>query len=292
MSGLPLVSWGGCVLSRAQLTGIVSACADASRRALPPNATTGLVSSSTSQTVPSKLLEESVQRASSKAKTGRLVERVQYRLSRMKRGVLTAARLQGESARRGGFRFKPAMVTLTYAPGHEWRAKHLSGFLDCARQYFRRAGKKFAYTWVAELQERGVLHYHVLVWMPRGFSMPKPDKRGWWPYGSTRIEWVRHAVGYLAKYASKGGIREGGATMPKGARINGHGGLDEEARREYRWWRAPKHTREELGQHADIRRTIGGRFCALTGLFSPARWRMARIDGRDFLLPVEGAIPC
>lgn len=210
----------------------------------------------------------------------------------MKRGVLTAARLQGEAAQRGGFRFKPAMVTLTYAPGNQWRGRHVTEFLHRVRKYFQRAGKKFAYTWVAELQDRGVLHYHVIVWMPRGFTMPKPDKRGWWPHGSTRVEWVRHAVGYLAKYASKGGIEEGGATLPKGARINGHGGLDYEARREYRWWRAPKDARETLGQHADIRRTKGGRFCALTGLFSPARWRMAKIDGREILLPVEGAIPC
>ena len=60
------------------------------------------------------------------------------------------------------------------------------------------------YVWVLELTKRGRPHYHVLFWLPRGISMPKADKQGWWRHGMTNTVPARSPVGYLCKYTSKG----------------------------------------------------------------------------------------
>ena len=52
----------------------------------------------------------------------------------------------------------------------------------------------------------------------------------------TKIEWARNAVGYIAKYASKGDSLHKPA---KGARMHGNGGLTEDAVVEQRWWKLP-----------------------------------------------------
>lgn len=91
----------------------------------------------------------------------------------------------------GPKRFKPAMVTLTYREVDAFEPLHITKLLKCIRSWLARRGRKLHYVWVAELQQRGALHYHLLIWLPRGLTLPKPDKQGWWPHGSTRIEWAR-----------------------------------------------------------------------------------------------------
>jgi hypothetical protein len=145
------------------------------------------------------------------------------------------------------------------------------------------------YVWVAEMQERGAVHYHVIFWLPRGLHMPKPDKRGWWPCGDSRIEAARHAVGYVAKYASKG---EEGPAFPRGVRIHAAGGLDLEGKRVARWWRAPSEARAHLGEGADIRFIKGGRVCVRTGHFWASPWRLVRINGTHYMIRTEGEHPC
>jgi hypothetical protein len=115
-----------------------------------------------------------------------------------------------------------------------------------------------------ELTKKGVPHYHLVVWLPKGVTLPKPDKRGWWPHGSTRIEWARNAVGYIAKYASKG--TEGHA-FPRGARLNGSGGLSIQARIERRFWTLPLYVRLAFDTIVDIRKTPGGFLVKDTGEF-------------------------
>lgn len=202
----------------------------------------------------------------------------------MRHGVLTAARLTDQQLRRGGFRYHAIMVTLTYAPGETWHGRHISSFLHAARQWHRRAGLRMNYVWVAEMQERGAVHYHVCFWMPSGWHLPKPDKRGWWSYGMSNIKAAR-SVGYIAKYASKGAD---GPPFPKGVRIHGAGGLDLEGKREARFWRAPSEAREFFGPGADIRPITGGRVCALSGLFWRSPWRLVLIHGVQHMLRIEG----
>jgi hypothetical protein len=143
------------------------------------------------------------------------------------------------------------------------------------------------FVWCLELTKRLVPHYHVLVWLPRGLTIPKPDKRGWWPWGMTRIEWARRAVGYVAKYASKA-TPECMNAMPKGARTHGVGGLQPEGRRELRWWKSPTFTREHFGERADIRKIKGGYVDKCDGLFLRSPWHVVVGDrGRIFVWSEE-----
>lgn len=158
------------------------------------------------------------------------------RLRRMRRRVFAAANSIQECLQRGGHRYRVAMITATYAPGQGWNPKHITGLVKCYRSWAERHDIQIAYVWVMELTQAGVPHYHMLVWIPRGYSPPLPDKQGWWKHGSTRAEWARHAVGYVAKYLSKGDC----GSLPKHARIDGSGGLNKEQRALCSWLRAPK----------------------------------------------------
>jgi hypothetical protein len=169
------------------------------------------------------------------------------RLKRMKSSVLTAQRLHTEQSQAGGFRSKWAMVTLTYRPGVEWSPGHVRMLSTHMREWLKRRGVVFRFVWVAELQQRGAVHYHILVLLPKGLTMPKPDKQGWWPHGSTRIEWAKCAGGYLAKYASKGDD----GFFPKGCRIHGSGGLEGDYLKLARWWKRPKYVREAFPSARD-----------------------------------------
>jgi hypothetical protein len=136
----------------------------------------------------------------SDSSSSRLVlDPIAMRLKRMSKTVKNSARLHTEDIQKGGYRFRCAMLTLTYAPGAEWQAKDITGLLKNIRDYMRRKGQSFRYVWVLELTKAQRPHYHVLIWLPKGMTLPKPDKRGWWSLGSTRIEWVKNPVGYIAK---------------------------------------------------------------------------------------------
>lgn len=204
----------------------------------------------------------------------------------MKRGVITSARLHCDSLPSG---FRAAMVTLTYPPDAAWNPRHISQFIQRARQYMQRRRHRLRYTWVMELTRAGVPHYHVLLWLPRRLRLPKPDKAGWWPHGHSRIEWARHAVGYLAKYASKGLA----GRIPKRARIHGSGGLTERARNERAWWLSPEYVRERCPDPEDRPRRAkgGGWVVRATGEWFPSPWRIVEV-GPGYVVCVrqEGVI--
>ena len=182
------------------------------------------------------------------------------RLHRMKRCVMTRARLLGESLR--GQAYYAAMVTCTYGPDQEWSPRDISRFTHRARQWMSRRGLKLKYDWVIELTKASRPHYHVLIWLPQLVKLPKPDQAGWWTKGMTRIERIRAAgVGYIAKYASKqfyGDTADGeGMPFPRGARLSGGGGLGTTELAEYRWWLAPRWLRTRVDLQ-DVRRVTGG----------------------------------
>ena len=107
------------------------------------------------------------------------------------------------------------MVTLTYRPGVDWRPGHIRDFM----YWLRGQWSLLAYCWVAELQSRGAVHYHVLGVVSTPYRRIRPDKERGWTYGSTRTEKARSPF-YVAKYAQKGGKNEqGGHRFPKGLRI-------------------------------------------------------------------------
>jgi hypothetical protein len=114
------------------------------------------------------------------------------------------------------------MITLTYRPSADgltaWRPNHIRDFMKKVRRNLETG--LLAYAWVAELQQRGEVHYHVLLLVKRGTSIPYPDAE-WWPHGSTRIESARNPY-YIMKYTSKGGFTAPDGTwkiFPRGLRL-------------------------------------------------------------------------
>jgi hypothetical protein len=179
--------------------------------------------------------------------------------------------------RSGGFRWKRLFLTLTYASVDGWSRSDIREYLNVARQWAARRKFKLRYTWVAEVQKRGAIHYHVCLWIPRRHRLPTADVSGWWSHGRTNLRVVRDGcaglIAYLGKYMSKIGASESIA-LPPGARMHGSGGLDREQRREIRYRLAPFWVRDALGTYADIRRTVGGWVDRLTGEFLRSPWRV------------------
>ncbi len=196
------------------------------------------------------------------------------RLRRLRRSVLTAVRMHEFELTHQ--RFKPAMLTLTYRRVDGWHGRHISDLLQRVRVWLRRRGHRMRYVWVAELQQRGALHYHVLLWLPRGLTLPKPDKQGWWTHGSTRIEWARQAAGYLAKYASKLDTKVG-TGFPPGARLHGRGGLEEFGASVASWFNLPAWAREVCDLAGRAVRVKGvGLVDRQSGVCLPSPWRVSR----------------
>lgn len=179
------------------------------------------------------------------------IDREATRLKRLKCSVLTAARLHQQQRSK----WRVAMVTLTYRPDVEWAPGQISALVRHIRQYLARCGVSMRHVWVQEFTKKGKPHYHMLLWLPAGRTLPKPDKRGWWPWGFTKIEWARNAVGYIAKYASKGDSLHKPA---KGARMHGNGGLTDECLLEQRWWKLPTWLREKADYRDGVRRAVSG----------------------------------
>lgn len=216
------------------------------------------------------------------------------RAMRLRKSIITGARLHDQEAQAGSIRGAWYMLTATYREGSNYGPRDVSCLVRGIRRFFDRAVRlryrsyrpRFRYLWVGELTQRLRPHYHLLIWIPRGIFLPKADTAGWWPHGMTKIEKARNAVGYLAKYASKftGAMAE---AFPKGFRTHAVGGLSGESKRELRWWRAPKDARDALGEHADIRKVQGGYADKRTGFFWPSPWRCFFDKGRVFAWKLE-----
>jgi hypothetical protein len=218
------------------------------------------------------------------------------RLKRMRSSVLTAANLIRARLGGSGRRWKVAMLHLTYADEDEFSPDQISRLMKHIREWSRRRRlPALPYVWVLERGERrGRLHYHVLVWLPKGVTLPKPDKQGWWPWGSTRIEWARDAVGYLAKYLSKGSAEDGRAFFPKGSRSHGKGGLDAVERSKCAWWRAPRWVKDAWPDWQDEPRPAkgGGWMSRALGDWRPSPWRLVGFEMGRPLVRWVADFPC
>jgi hypothetical protein len=119
------------------------------------------------------------------------------------------------------------MITLTYRPGEKWKVGDINIFL---RKLKRRKGiRVLAIAWVGELQKRGAVHFHVLVYV-KG-KIPKPDKSGMWIHGMTKVELARSPF-YLLVHTGKE-YQKDFYRFPKGMRAFGV-------------WVKDKNDREEL----------------------------------------------
>jgi hypothetical protein len=140
------------------------------------------------------------------------------------------------------------------------------------------------YDWVLEYTKKGKPHYHLLVWLPLGITLPHADKRGWWTKGWTNQIWARNAIGYIAKYVSKGSDL---VQYVPNARHHGNGGLDGKELLEHRWWRLPVWLRELVDASDAVKRrpagSGGGYIAPSTGelFFSP--WEVVFSLGQVFI---------
>ena len=212
------------------------------------------------------------------------------RMAKLRRSVGFTARAHG--ALRAGHRpDEVRMLTLTYADKDAWRPDHVSALMDNVRKWHGRHGVKCRYVWIAEIQDgkrrgdgyaRGAVHYHVALWVPVGTPhMPKADKQGWWPHGSTRTELAKGAVQYLMHYLKKGNSKNF-AQFPDGCRIYSVGGLDHSLRRARRWLGLPGFVRGNSSYFDDWRRApigTGGGWIAPSGEHFPSEFRRISCGG-------------
>lgn len=206
------------------------------------------------------------------------VDAEKRRLAQLRMHVGFAARAHGVTSK-GHRTDRPYMVTLTYrGTNADWSPRHISDAFAAVRKWCKRQGASFRYVWVAELQRRGVIHYHVACWLPRRLSMPKWDKRGWWPHGMTNVIRAKHATAYLMKYLSKGSQDTLGS-FPKGSRIYGVGGLDTSLRRARGWLRRPAFVQGNSSIHSPWRRAVGGGWADGDGVIWPSEFAREWIAG-------------
>ena len=176
------------------------------------------------------------------------------RLKRLQKSVRESALVIQEVLQNARVKYKAHMVTLTYRDDVEWSPRQVSNYLKCVREWARRKGIFLHYVWVLELTKRGRPHYHVLFWLPRGISMPKADKQGWWRHGMTNTVPARSPVGYLCKYTSKGIDFDSWGKLPRGGRLYGHGGYTPKMRITRAWRVAPAWVRELIDEMDGVRR--------------------------------------
>ena len=184
-----------------------------------------------------------------------LVEKELARFSRLQKNVGMAAKLHMLDVLPGS-RQNVVMVTTTYRDGGDWRPVHQTAFITQVRNWYKRlTGDKLRYVWVAETQERGAIHYHCIFWLRKGVTMPKADKKGWWPHGMTNTIKSTAPVAYLMSYAKKIKSKK---DLPHGARIYGVGGLPPACRRVRRWVNWPSFVQARAAVTDNFSRQVGG----------------------------------
>lgn len=113
-------------------------------------------------------------------------------------------------------------LTLSFGCDADFSAKHVSRFLDQVRRSMKGKNHCVPYAWVLERASR--LHYHLILWLPRGHVLETGKLTKWWPWGSTWVD-ACESVKAWGRYISKFDCI---AKLPKRARVFGCGGLDGE----------------------------------------------------------------
>lgn len=105
------------------------------------------------------------------------------------------------------------LITFTLRPDAPDDVSPSAALRALARWHRKRYGVPISYGWTLELHRSGRPHWHALV--RAAGPIPHPDTAGWWTYGMTRVDRVRHRIGaarYLAAYL--GDIAEARSRYP------------------------------------------------------------------------------
>ena len=112
--------------------------------------------------------------------------------------------------------FEMKGLGLTIEDENVWNPRMISEYLYALRKIL--GDRLVAYAWCAELQERGAVHYHVILLLKRGTFVPFPDSSGMWVWGSSHITWDVHSPFYIISYLKKENYQKLGE-FPKGLRM-------------------------------------------------------------------------
>ena len=98
------------------------------------------------------------------------------------------------------FKTRMVMIRLTYAGVDDYKPGHINDYVKKLKQSL--GNNLWGFAWVSEIQERGAVHYHLILVVKRGTRIPVPDKSGMWKYGYSRIETAKTPF-YLLVYTGK-----------------------------------------------------------------------------------------
>lgn len=159
------------------------------------------------------------------------IELYKVRYSRMRRSIVEWANLMNLTYSSDSYR--RVMITLTYKGVNDWQPNDITDYVKSLRA--RLGTNLVTYAWVAELQRRGAIHYHMIVIVKRGTNIPRPDKSGMWNHGSTSRDTAK-SVFYLVTYLGKE-YQKNFSEFPHGARCFGIGVFEDRVRNELRFCR-------------------------------------------------------
>lgn len=251
-----------------------AACAERSDAQSAEPASTELDTFKTKQTTAREIVE---------------IDVYQSRVRRLRKAVANSAHILHADAHVNDHwqRWRPLFVTLTYRDVDGWKPSDIRAFGDHVRKWFKRkcGGTRMRMVWVLELQKRGAVHYHCMIWVRSKDRLPNPADAGWWPHGFSHVRGagkdfkIARPVAYMAKYASKVSTEQA-MSVPKGARMYGVCGATPEGKRVIRYWRAPLFVRDLLPGTADIRKVNGGYMDKLSGEFIASPWKVTVLPNR------------
>jgi hypothetical protein len=269
---LALLCYGASSMNAA--SGLTASCAAAGSQA---SAAAGLVPSKTKQNALVSFAPSVV---------------AERRVKRLKKSVWASGHLHGIAD--NGHR-PPVVwfVTLTYRGVSDWQASHIRDAVNKFRDWCKVRRVPCRYTWVAELQGRGAVHYHLLAWLPHGVRMPMWDRRTvtpsgkrmacWWPHGMTNRQVAKSGVGYLMKYLSKLGEL---TRFPKGLRLYGIGGLNQQGRAVRSWYNLPEWVKLSHGV-GEVTRAACGFVVRATGEILEPAFKLLRVPFGAILRPLR-----
>lgn len=208
------------------------------------------------------------------------------RVKRQKKNTFLAGAFL--SLPRPGYRPDQAwFVTLTYDTkgtlgrgAHTWLPDHIARATDAYRRWCKSNKLECKYTWVAELQSNGNVHYHGAFWLPQGVKMPKWDvpngkRKAFWNYGMSNTQKLQTNVGYLMKYLSKMGEL---TRFPHGLRLSGCGGMCQSGKQVRSWHSLPEWVKRTHGC-GEVKRIVRGYVNTETGEILPPMYRRRFVEG-------------
>jgi len=200
------------------------------------------------------------------------------RFRKLKKTIITTADLITKQLQKNRIKYKTAFITLTYAPGECWEQRDISKLLNNYKMWCARRGIPCSGVWVLERGKTRSkrIHYHIILFLPRGVTPPMPDKQGWWKKGATNCKWARRPVGYLAHYASK---LLPGTIFPARCRLHGSFGLPDDIKTTRRWLLAPSWVRERIPFHHGVKLVKGWYRDLLLGFEYKSPWAIDKMCG-------------